>query len=258
MLTLNLLSKANTLDLFNSLWYELRMQRSGDKRIPLSVRDRVPRAVKLHDDMYHNLSAGNLSVLERICCEGLVGKLRNQIERRRRPPASLVSPEWVLERYNGLPAIPPTISVEDRWLRRIFSYQFPLSALWAYLAPGGVWAKVVSDRAVTVPIAAGALLRQVVVRIRSHQRMYYAKMINEGSGAWQREVKVQDLTEYVVIQKMIVEGREAEVPWKIWGTVQEADEKAVEELLSKGWSGTEGAAKQKTLSALDRIKATMM
>ncbi|KAL9619848.1 MAG: hypothetical protein Q9160_005588 [Pyrenula sp. 1 TL-2023] len=240
-----------------ALWYELRMQRSGDKRIPLSVGNRIPKAVNLHQAMYINLSAGNTSVLDRICCETLAGKLRSQIDRRRISNTDILAPNWVLERYTGPMLIPPTIPVEPRWLRRLLWFQFPLSALWGYLVPG-VWAKVVSDRATTIPIGISTLLRQVVVRIRSRQRVYYPKKVmDEGNESWERDLKVQDLTEYVVIQQMIVEGQEADAQWKIWGTVQEADEKGVEKLLSKGWSGTEGE-KQKSLSALDRIKATMM
>lgn len=219
---------------------ELRWNRKQKPKIPLSVRSRIPIALELHKGMYTALSAKNTALLSRICCNTLAVKLREQVERRSRSTAATLDPQWTLEKYNGLPGLPPTVQSERGWLRRILWWQFPLSSLWAYLVPG-VRTKVVSDRAASVPLGEDTVVRQVVVRIRSRQSLIRLKPSPRSTrestieGQEQTEKKIQDLTEYVVIQQLILDGRER--PWMIWGTVQETDEKGVEALLAKGWSG---------------------
>ncbi|KAI9860021.1 MAG: hypothetical protein M1813_006368 [Trichoglossum hirsutum] len=75
--------------------------------------------------------------------------------------------------------------------------------------------RVVSNRAATLP-RDGAAIRQAVVRIRSTQSLArYApdgKLV-PGTGN-EREVM-----EYVVIQKMMWDGKEG--PWLVWGTTEE-------------------------------------
>ncbi|KAI9769428.1 MAG: hypothetical protein M1840_004130 [Geoglossum simile] len=76
-------------------------------------------------------------------------------------------------------------------------------------------ARVVSHRAGTLPID-GAGIRQAVVRVQSTQSLarYTADgKVVPGTG------NERDLKEYVVIQKMMWDGKEG--PWIIWGTTEE-------------------------------------
>ena len=82
--------------------------------------------------------------------------------------------------------------------------------------------RVVSHRAVILPVGKGAALRQAVVRVQSRQSLKRTKPYGEivdGTGA------EKDLMEYVVVQRRMM--KEKEEPWMVWGTVEESDWKTV-------------------------------
>jgi protein MBA1 len=74
--------------------------------------------------------------------------------------------------------------------------------------------RVMSHRGGTLGID-GAALRQAVVRIASRQKLtrYRDGKIVPGSG------QEKDVLEYVVIQKMMLRGKEED--WRVWGTTDE-------------------------------------
>ncbi|MCJ1235962.1 hypothetical protein MMC14_003938 [Varicellaria rhodocarpa] len=82
--------------------------------------------------------------------------------------------------------------------------------------------RVVSHRAVVLPMVEGAALRQAVVRLESRQslaRMRQDGSVVEGTG----EEKV--IREYLVVQRRM--WHRLEEPWMVWGTVEETDWKGV-------------------------------
>jgi protein MBA1 len=89
---------------------------------------------------------------------------------------------------------------------------------------------VIQDRSTQIPEVPESGIRQVVIRIASKQSTHtYTEYIDKVTR--QRTLvpspeKVQDCTEYVVIQKLRIKGEEK--PWQIWGyatptTVDELD-----------------------------------
>ena len=106
-------------------------------------------------------------------------------------------------------------------------------------------AKVVSNRAMMLPIGKGTALRQAVVRIRSRQSLERLRadgtIVSSGeqtdkekkSGGWMNGLmgkgQGKDVTEYVVIQRFMK--RQKEEPWMVWGTLEEANwEKVLEDM----------------------------
>ncbi|MCJ1255856.1 hypothetical protein MMC24_003674 [Lignoscripta atroalba] len=82
--------------------------------------------------------------------------------------------------------------------------------------------RVVSHRAVMIPLGKGIALRQAVVRIQSRQSLARLKPngeLIEGTG------EEKDVREYVVVQRRMM--KEKEEPWMVWGTVEESDWKLV-------------------------------
>ena len=82
--------------------------------------------------------------------------------------------------------------------------------------------KVMSNRALALPLGEGAALRQAVVRIRSRQTL--EKLKPDGQ-AVQDTGEPRDVTEYVVVQRMMLKGKEE--AWMVWGTMEESDWKEV-------------------------------
>lgn len=93
-----------------------------------------------------------------------------------------------------------------------------------------------SDRAAGLPGAgAGFGIRQVVVRIRSQQSLtrpakQTQEAVSKQKGGEQamvaNEVKKQDCTEYVVIQRVMFNKEEG--PWKVWGLAEETTPKDIQ------------------------------
>ncbi|KFX96049.1 hypothetical protein V490_03522 [Pseudogymnoascus sp. VKM F-3557] len=87
--------------------------------------------------------------------------------------------------------------------------------------------RVMSNRAATLPVD-DAGVRQAVVRICSRQRLSRYKAdgsLVAGTG------EERDVMEYVVIQRMLWEGKEND--WMVWGTTEETTLEAIEEAERK-------------------------
>ena len=78
--------------------------------------------------------------------------------------------------------------------------------------------RVVSHRAVALPMVEGAALRQAVVRLQSRQSL---ARIQAGGEMEPAAGEAQEVKEYVVIQRRM--WKEQEEPWMVWGTVEESD-----------------------------------
>lgn len=81
--------------------------------------------------------------------------------------------------------------------------------------------RIMVDRTVPTGIGKDGTMRQVVVKIRGDQTLDK----NDGTGP-----KTKYVEEYVVIQKMKIEGESG--TWMIWGTTQPCTEKEMDEILS--------------------------
>lgn len=128
------------------------------------------------------LISGNERLLRSKCAPGLAQNLIRSI--RKRSPNELTS--WTLEKYNRTPST---------------FFQ-------------GV--RVLSDRATQIPDFPDSGIRQVILRICSQQRTQ--KMSTNPNPALSRVgtfPKIQDCTEYVVIQKVRLSGIQKD--WEIWG-----------------------------------------
>ncbi|MCJ1386789.1 hypothetical protein MMC17_009916 [Xylographa soralifera] len=78
--------------------------------------------------------------------------------------------------------------------------------------------RVVSHRAVVLPMVKGAALRQAIVTVHSRQSLTHLKAGEEmtsGTG------EVKEVKEYVVVQRRM--WKEHEEPWMVWGTTEESD-----------------------------------
>src|ERR1700712_11178 len=67
---------------------------------PLELDTRIDTAKKLHEEFHIALGEGDLNRLQRICCEGIMGKARTRIEQRR--PLRYEKEPWRLEGYTGV------------------------------------------------------------------------------------------------------------------------------------------------------------
>lgn len=77
--------------------------------------------------------------------------------------------------------------------------------------------RVLSDRATLIPEFPDSAIRQIVLRIKSEQSSFKKSMDNADSlerGTYSVP-KLQDCTEYMVIQKVRLAGKEKD--WEIWG-----------------------------------------
>lgn len=138
--------------------------------------------------------SGNLGVLQTYCCNGIFESFFKRVIRR-----PLNSPEliWKLHKY----------------------LKFPRSMTIT-------GARVVSDRAAALPNVTGMGIRQVVVRIQSRQSLITPpapiarlseKQIQDIEK--QQQEKQKDCTEYIVLQRFMIGGKDGE--WKVWGLAEE-------------------------------------
>ena len=132
-------------------------------------------------------NSGDIESLKSTCLEGVVASLRSRINSRR--PDEKV--RWTLHKYIGRP-------------------------------------RIVSTKIAALPDMDTSALYQVVVQIKSVQSL---KGISKGRNA-EKDTVVEDskgkqngVVEYLVMQKMMLRGREGS--WKIWGTTEETDVKDV-------------------------------
>ena len=78
--------------------------------------------------------------------------------------------------------------------------------------------RVVSHRAVVLPMVKGAALRQAVVALHSRQSLTHLK------ADWEMSPdtgEVKEVKEYVVVQRRM--WKEQEESWMVWGTIEEND-----------------------------------
>ncbi|KAL1995482.1 hypothetical protein VTN49DRAFT_1669 [Thermomyces lanuginosus] len=178
------------------LWWKTRLQnflsvimysKYYNKSLPLRLKERRTIARDLHREMYTRFASGDVEGLKKICCPGLATSLVSRINKR--APNEIVT--WSLDKYLRRPST-------------IF-----------------LGCHVVSDRATQIPEVPDSGIRQVVVRITSRQTTTTTQQVKGGRRGSKEEtfnppqVKTQDCTEYIVVQKMMWMGEERE--WRIWG-----------------------------------------
>ena len=151
----------------------------------------------------------------------MADKTCNRIDRRPAPKAGShpAVEKWELVSYQGL--------LPGSWVPF-----WPLCSL----LPGTSY-KVMNDVVGQMPTAPDTLVRQAVVRIKSNQRYN----LNDGKGD-----QTKTVTEYVVLQKMISQGDDAD--WRIWGTTNPTTLKEIK-AIQEG-NNAEG-------SFTERLKALM-
>ncbi|WPH00862.1 Hypothetical protein R9X50_00369300 [Acrodontium crateriforme] len=182
----------------------------------------IPGIAKtLHEEMYRNFAAGDLSPVEKKLCKGLLHSLRARISIR--PPGVFL--KWKVDRYLETP--------------KLVSYK-----------------AIRMPKAKGMPDGPGSGLVQAVVRIRSMQSLQHWKresVKSRGAGASIREVRVdirgrelsentesedtaKEAVEYVVIQKMMRNGVESD--WMVWGMTEETAPSTLTAMLPKPGSGS--------------------
>lgn len=181
-------------------WWDAPRDPVSNKKMwkPLEFSNRVEIAKGLHQVFNRALAAGDIAVLEKVACNGLLAKAKSRIQRRKR---LRLTEEWALMKYRGINY--------PRLLQK-----WPLSAL----LPGAA-VKVVQDRLAPLPFP-NSSFRQCTVRIDSVQAAKTGSM---------PKPDVFNLTEYVVIQKLTLNGKE--LPWKLWGTVEPSTMEDIDKLL---------------------------
>jgi hypothetical protein len=127
---------------------------------------------------------GDIDTLRKICADGLLASFRARIVARQQLASRSGTAErleWTLHQYTR-------------------------------------FARVVAHRAVRLPMYGDACgQRQAVVRIRARQSL--ARIDAATSQRVPGTGEPRDVTEYVVIQRRVLNGRE--YPWEVWGTTQE-------------------------------------
>ena len=138
-----------------------------------------------------------MSTINRIACKGLIQQSQRSIAGRRDSTAQKFS----IVGYKGI--------------------QYPQFLRWPLLSilPFNA-TKIVSDKLAPLPFGQNNLLRQVVVRISSRQQL---QTTDTPVG------KTADLTEYVVIQRMRMDG--VDEGWKLWGTTKPSTLQEIEQTL---------------------------
>ncbi|KAL2364211.1 hypothetical protein RJZ56_002881 [Blastomyces dermatitidis] len=168
---------------------------NAKNKLPLRLRERKRAARDLYKTMYTAYAAADTATLDNICCDSLRDQFLKRISKRPPQAKKLV---WTLHKF----------------------IKFPFSTTLT-------GSRVIADRAAQV--AHGVGIRQVVVRIQSRQSLVRpqppaAESPNEAKRTLPQaaagEAKSQTSTEYIVLQKMLVAGKEGD--WKVWGFVNES------------------------------------
>ncbi|KAK4937013.1 hypothetical protein LTR10_022262 [Elasticomyces elasticus] len=181
-------------------WWDAPKDPVTGKRMskPLEFSNRTEIAKALHRTFNTALAEGDTATIEKIACTGLVNSAKSRIQRRKR---MRVREEWGLRKYMGINY--------PRFLQK-----WPLSAL---LPGAGV--KVIQDRLAPLPFP-NSSFRQCTVRIDSVQLAKTASMSGN---------EFFNVTEYVVIQKLTLHGKEQQ--WKLWGTVEPSTMEDIDKLM---------------------------
>lgn len=188
-------------------WAIKRDALTGKKaKIPLELSSRQAIARDLHKQLYTSIAEGDLNTLNKIATSGLLQKQRMRLDQRK--DAGLPKETWTVK-YRGI-TLP-------RWV------PWPLSLFIPFQST-----KVLADRAAPLPIGdqTKTRLRQMVVRIDTTQTLDK----NNGQGP-----KTADITEYMVIQKLKLEGKPED--WMVWGTVRPSTVKEIETIRDTGDGG---------------------
>ncbi|KAJ9634046.1 hypothetical protein H2204_006595 [Knufia peltigerae] len=184
-------------------WWDAPRDPLTNKKLskPLELSDRTQVAMDLHKQFNTALTNGDVRTLEKVACNGLLNQAKSRIQRRKR---TRTDETWKLLSYIGI--------TYPRFLQT-----WPISVLLPNAS-----ARVVSDRLAPLPMP-NSSFRQCTVRIRSTQ---YYRLSNMTEG------NMKNLTEYVVIQKLTLNGKES--PWKMWGTVDPNTVEEVEKMIEGG------------------------
>jgi protein MBA1 len=166
-------------------------------KLPWDLVERTLVARNLHKQYYVALSEGDVSTINKIACKGLIQSSQRRIGQRSQGE----SHSFHIMEYMGI-RYPQFL----RW---------PLLSFLPFSAT-----KIVSDKVAPLPFGKNNLLRQCVVRIRTRQRL------DRHDGA---DPKIAELTEYVVIQRMRLEGQDG--GWKIWGTTKPSTMEEIEKIM---------------------------
>lgn len=148
----------------------------------------------LHKNMYTAFASGDLKTLKSICCEGLLHDFEARIatrtsrQRQRNATSPSLSPTSINDQKKNNPT-------EEKW------------TLHKYIGRP----RIVSSRAVVLPVVEQSALRQHVVRVKSVQSV-------DGG-------EPMEMVEYLVLQQRLLEGKSER--WMVWGTVEETDAESV-------------------------------
>jgi hypothetical protein len=179
-------------------WRQPKSIATGKKtKLAWRLVERTLVARNLHRQFYEALARGDVSTINKIACRGLIQSSQQRISKRR-----VAEPHsFHIMQYLGI--------------------QYPLFLRWPLLSLVPFSAtKVVSDRVAPLPFGNNNLLRQCVVRIRTRQRLDR----HDGTGP-----KTADLTEYVVLQRMRIQGQDE--GWKMWGTTKPSTTEEIEKIM---------------------------
>ncbi|PGH09510.1 hypothetical protein GX51_00615 [Blastomyces parvus] len=158
-------------------------------KLPLHLRERKRAALDLYKTVYTAFAAADTATLQNICCSGLLNQFLKRIAKRPPQAKKLV---WTLHKF----------------------IKFPFSTTLT-------GARVVTDRAAQVGYGIG--IRQVVVRIQSRQSLARPESPDNANSTQPQAAagvaKNQISTEYIVLQKMMVSGKEED--WRVWGFTNE-------------------------------------
>ncbi|KAI1612696.1 hypothetical protein EDD37DRAFT_317603 [Exophiala viscosa] len=181
-------------------WWDAPKDPVTGKRMnkPLEFSNRTEIAKALHRTFNMALAAGDTGTIEKIACTGLLNSAKSRIQRRKRLRAK---EEWNLRKYIGINY--------PRFLQK-----WPLSALLP-----GASVRVIQDRLAPLPFP-NSSFRQCTVRIDSVQVAKTASMSQR---------QFFNITEYVVIQKLTLHGKEQD--WKLWGTVEPSTMEDIDKIM---------------------------
>lgn len=163
-------------------------RRANKSKRAMRLRERGLVARDLHKRFYTALAQGDMAKIPDVACKGLADKARIRIEQRKAakgPPQ-----EFRIQKYNGWNS--------PRWL------PWPLTTWLPFQST-----RVLVEKMVPLPVGQESWIRQCVVRLRTVQSL------DKGRGTGPQS---QSLTEYIVIQKLSINGQEQ--PWRMWGTVK--------------------------------------
>ena len=155
-----------------------------------------------------------MTTIRKIACKGLVDNSEKMVLNRK-PDEKY---NFTIMKYRGL-----------AYSNRL---RFPLLSWLPYSA-----AHIVSDKLAPLPFGKGNMLRQMVVRIISVQRLEN-QVTEKGSYG--------TVDEYVVLQKLDLDGEDSD--WRIWGTTKESKWEEIRDLIFSG-------SKRSGPTIMDRFQA---